>query len=446
MTMFDTEYTNIYGDSEVAGRSPDAEGDYYHITDAQADNNYWQEKIADVIGAISDSPTTDFMILYGGVISDSGSSQIDISAGVVRTKDSSGNKRLAYIPAITNLALPSGWNDGRDIWVTARYDAKLGSSTRAHRAGTSYHYQLMDTYMGDANGIASTTTDDMFASADPVATAAILGKFTMTGSTFVNLSAGVRSPEFKTRHLDPIIGSSLRFEADYMDISPSFPWYCLSKADETLSTSNYPVAFIDSLRAKKVTYDQFNTNVSSFSGAWSGSNFTLTDNTANNAMIAELAEEWLFAGSPTSGWRILVSNSVEYNITGFTVGSRIITVSGSPTGTAIEIYLNRILGSTTSAKHFSWAGLGLYMTGQNKITGLRRRDKFQSHRHQGLLYLDSSGGTKLPTQNTGRGEISNTFVADAITDGTNGTPRTGPKTEIESATALVYVYTGGYTV
>ena len=248
------------------------------------------------------------------------------------------------------------------------------------------------------------------------------------------------------------IGQEMKFLNCYKPISASFPWFCMSLPDQTLTTTNFDSAFIDEMRSRKVIYDEFNTAVSSFSGSWSGSDFTLDNNAANIAMIAELYEDWLFAGSPTSGWRILVSGGSEYNITGFTVASRIITVSGSPSGTSIEIYLNRILGSTTSAKHFSWAGLGLYMTGQNKITGLRRRDKFQGHLH----YSASPDGVN----GYSRGYAAGTYVGPAygtvdlhtelktsspITDGTNGTPRTGPKTEMESGTVLAYVFVGTYT-
>ncbi len=241
------------------------------------------------------------------------------------------------------------------------------------------------------------------------------------------------------------VGESLIMLASYKPISAAFPYLCMSLPDATLSTSNYSQAFIDVLRARKVVYDEFNTAVSSFSGSWSGSNFTLDNNAANVAMIAELYEDWLYAGSPASGWRILVSNGTEYNITGFTVASRIITVPGSPAGTSIEIYLNRILGSTTSAKHFSWAGLGLYMTGQNKITGLRRRDQMQGHFHDlGADYLLVGGGDFARPGGllTGTGAY---FTGAPSTDGTNGTPRTGAKTEIESSTAMLYLYVGSYT-
>ena len=251
------------------------------------------------------------------------------------------------------------------------------------------------------------------------------------------------------------IGQEMKFLNCYKPISASFPWFCMSLPDATLTTTNYDSAFIDEMRSRKVVYDEFNTAVSSFSGSWSGSDFTLDNNAANVAMIAELYEDWLFAGSPTSGWRILVSGGSEYNITGFTVASRIITVSGSPSGTSIEIYLNRILGSTTSAKHFSWAGLGLYMTGQNKITGLRRRDKFQGWQLGGItggnnyyariraVSPGSAGAIYLPWSTTSDQGAAD--MAKAMSDGTNGTPRTGSKTEMESGTIMVYMYTGEYT-
>jgi len=291
----------------------------------------------------------------------------------------------------------------------------------------------------------------------------------ITGSMIRNIDQKATwasdSDQIKTRSLlystetELLPGEDLRFLATYKAISPTFPWFCMSLPDQTLSVTNYPQSFIDVLRAKKVTYDELNTNVSSFSGTWSGSEFTLDDTVANNAMLAELAEEWLFAGSPTTGWRILVSGGSEYNITNIVTSTRKITVSGSPSGTSIEIYLNRILGSTTSAKHFSWAGLGLYMTGQNKITGLRRRDKFQGWQlgatHTATTYYSrieavdvtqpSNVSATYADIRNGSGLQGDAAMYTAKSDGTNGDPRTGPKTEMESGTLLVYMYTGGYT-
>ena len=246
-----------------------------------------------------------------------------------------------------------------------------------------------------------------------------------------------------------IIGKSLMFLNSYIPISATFPWLCLSLSDRTLTTSNYSADFIAEMRSRKIVYDETDTAVSAFSGSWSGSDFTLDNNAANIAMITELAEDWLFAGSPTTGWRILVSGGSEYNITNIVTSTRKITVSGSPSGTAIEIYLNRILGSTTSAKHFSWAGLGLYMTGQNKITGLRRRDKMQNHGHPLTLYASyetgESGASAYFSARTDSSGLATGYTTGAtVAISPNGTPRTGPKTEMESGTILVYMYTGGY--
>lgn len=243
------------------------------------------------------------------------------------------------------------------------------------------------------------------------------------------------------------IGQEMKFLNCYKPISASFPWFCMSLPDQTLTTTNYDSAFIDEMRSRKVTYDEFNTAVSSFSGTWSGSNFTLDNNAANLSMIAELYEDWLFAGSPTSGWRILVSGGSEYNITGFTVASRIITVSGSPSGTSIEIYLNRILGSITSCKHFSEAGLATYQAGGGKINGLRRRDKLQGHRHsQSTLITTPYGGTYYIGDGGGLPHMIQTAdTLGPVTDGTNGDPRTGSETQAKSGTDYKYIFVGSYT-
>jgi hypothetical protein len=199
MPLFDGKFTNIFWDGEVPVLSPDAQGDFYLVTDAQQDHIYMQEKVADSISAALNS-NSDFLILYGGVVTDGGSGKITISEGVVKGKDNNGNKKVFKIPALTAISIPSGWNDGRAIWVTAKYDFKLSSATRDHRSGTNYHYQLEDTYMGDSAGFVSTSLNDLFTATDPAGTATILGKFTMTGTTFVNQSAGVRtalaSPQF----------------------------------------------------------------------------------------------------------------------------------------------------------------------------------------------------------------------------------------------------------
>lgn len=262
----------------------------------------------------------------------------------------------------------------------------------------------------------------------------------------------------------PIIGQSLKMLNAYVPISASHPWLCMSRADQTLTTANFSAEFIAEMRSRKIVYDELNTNVSGFGGTWSGNVFTLTNNTANNAMIAELAEDWLFAGSPTANWRILSDGTNEFNITGITVAARQITVnldSKTASGSSISIYLYRVYGSTTSCRHFSWEGLGLYMTGQNKITGLRRRDKFQRHAHA-MIVQSGQADRQVSTSTYLAGQISgatgnymwrasydtqnDVSIINPIANGGYGTPRSEFKTEIESGTAMLYLYVGAYTV
>lgn len=241
-------------------------------------------------------------------------------------------------------------------------------------------------------------------------------------------------------------GEDLKMLSVYKSISGSFPWYCMSLPDETWTTAHYSADFIAKMRSRKVIYDELNTNQSAFTGSWSTGTFTLDNNTANNAMLAELAEEYLFAGSPVTNWRLLNDGTYDYNVTSITVASRQITVSTAdhtPSGTSISIYLHRVYGSTTSARHFSWAGLGLYMAGNNKVTGLRRRDAMQGHLHSVQCDAGLASGSSI--YRLGSGSQQNIGIGNPITDGTNGTPRTNTKTRIESGTLLLYLYVGSYT-
>jgi hypothetical protein len=181
------KYTNTFADGEVTGKNPDADDDRYSVIDRQLDHNYWQSKIADMIKQISLNPTKDFQILYGGVVTDSGSGQVDISAGVAVGKDASGNVRLVTIPALTNISLPTGWNDNRQIWVVGKYDYKYDTPTRQHFNGDTYKYILEDSYVGNSD------SDNLFVDSDPGDTVVIWGSFKMNGTTFTNFSVGERT-------------------------------------------------------------------------------------------------------------------------------------------------------------------------------------------------------------------------------------------------------------
>ena len=197
MNIFDDVFTNVFLDGEVSGRSPDAEGDYYLVNDKQADNTYFNAKAWDIIKSISNDSTNDYEILFGGVVSDGGSGTIDLTECVARGTDVTGTKQFIHIPTLSGVSLPSGWNDDRQIWMIAKHDLKLGTETRTHRAGTTYHYQIIDTYYGDTDGYYGGSTDDLFVDVDPTGTAVILGSFKMNGTSFTDMS--VRSTEFSSR-------------------------------------------------------------------------------------------------------------------------------------------------------------------------------------------------------------------------------------------------------
>ena len=252
-----------------------------------------------------------------------------------------------------------------------------------------------------------------------------------------------------------VVGASIKTFSKLIPISPTFPWFCLSYPSVNFTTANYPAEFIDELRSRKYTHDEFGTPVSAFSGAWASNVFTLANTPENVAMITELAEDWLYHGSPTSNWRILRSNNQDYNITGITVATRQITVNidGSATsGASIEIFTNRVYRQATQARHFSEAGLATYQAGGGKSGRLFRRDQTQGHWHTVIGHLSSTSvngvspfactvnnNTNIPDTHP-----ANMYGRNIVTDGTNGTPRTGSETIAKSSSDYRYVYVGSY--
>lgn len=254
------------------------------------------------------------------------------------------------------------------------------------------------------------------------------------------------------------LGSTIRLERTYTAISASNPWFCLSNADTNWTTANYSSAFIAEMRTRKVIYDEMGASpVSSFGGAWAGDTFTLTDNAANVAMITALAREYLYAGSPTTNWRLLYDGTNEFNIIAISVSARTIQVnldSKTAAGSAIEIYRHRVYGSTTSARHFSEAGLGFYQAGSDKISGLRRLDQMQTINGTaaGFSVIDTivsncTGALSFTIQGVSglSGTTASTdFGTMTFNSANSPNARTGTKTEIEAGTLFAYIYVGTY--
>jgi len=184
---------NIFLDGEVTGYNPDMDGDTYEISDAEIQHNYMQEKIAQAIKSLSSTPDEDYIILYGGEITDGGSGTVDISEGMAIGKNSDGDVRIIYQPELTGVSLPSGWNDDRQIWGIGEHTWKTSTDTRNHHVtAESYHYTVEDSYTGES------ASDDLFVDSDPNTSEAIVcwGSFQMNGTTFTSLDTGERTRTF----------------------------------------------------------------------------------------------------------------------------------------------------------------------------------------------------------------------------------------------------------
>lgn len=259
-----------------------------------------------------------------------------------------------------------------------------------------------------------------------------------------------------------VVGASIKTFSKLIPISPTFPWFCLSYPSVNFTTANYPTEFIDELRSRKYIYNEFSDpllspRAESFTGAWASNVFTLANTPANVAMITELAEDWLYHGSPTSNWRILSDGVNEFNITGINVTSRTIIVnldSETATGTSVELYTNRVYRDATKARHFSEAGLATYQAGGGKSGRLFRRDQMQ--RITGTLgtWLNIEGLTAtgvFTVSPLGSRHKGVEPTGSLISFNSSGSPnaRTSAETDGEtiakSSSRYEYIYVGSYT-
>lgn len=149
----------------------------------------------------------------------------------------------------------------------------------------------------------------------------------------------------------------------------------------------------------------------------------------------------------------------DYQITGITlanVGSSSAVITCSATGLTpgaktassanISIYPHRIAGSTTTARHKELTDAALTNDGLYNVLGLAQRDAMQGHYH-------SSTANNVGTGSAGSGfaagsgqTLTAVSVTSPSTDGTNGPPRTGPRTRPRSGIFNFYAYVGTYTV
>ena len=149
----------------------------------------------------------------------------------------------------------------------------------------------------------------------------------------------------------------------------------------------------------------------------------------------------------------------DYVMTSVTASTRTVvftipaTTNVGATATAVTctFYPFRIVGSTTTARIF--ASQGRVLQGANdglleNVSGGRRRGRMQGHltaMSNSATFMIGDGGGAGVNITVGGGNYSKTTPGSPITDGTNGTPRTGPETDVRSTIVHFYFGLGALT-
>jgi len=238
-----------------------------------------------------------------------------------------------------------------------------------------------------------------------------------------------------------------------------FPAICLDTIDiqTTLSATNWPL-LVPWLRARQIKYREGRSDeVASFPCGVSGSVVTLDNTTANNRLLTALAK-WLVVHGSYTNWLTLTIDGTEYPITNINTTTRAITVTGSPAASStVTFFPNRISGSTTTARLHEHSGKSLIAANDAAglfITGMQMLGYFQNFALQGQ-YSNAGGAlatnditdpnTISPGARDSLGSlVSVTLNPVIITDGTNGTPRTGSETHSPSGVAHFYLHGRDY--
>lgn len=260
-----------------------------------------------------------------------------------------------------------------------------------------------------------------------------------------------------------LVGKVEQFIGNARTTTVDFPYLCMTNfsGSKALALANYE-DLVPHLRAQTLVYLEGQAGeATSFSGSVAGSVLTLDDNAANNAIIAALEEDRLAFGGSFTDWRTVDINTVTFAITAIDVGTRTITVTGTPSAGSQEaqFYPHRIAGSTTTARVHSWVGRVLTAAGTGEvIAGLLRRDRFQAWQigstfastdyygqiveDVGSIGINAGSGAGRPSYtNASQGSAA---LLTAFNDGTNDEPRTGSDTHGPDVGLHQYVYVGRY--
>lgn len=240
--------------------------------------------------------------------------------------------------------------------------------------------------------------------------------------------------------------------------NPEYAPYVDRSIDQDISTANYPkMATLRDVKAKVKSVTDFTVTVT-------GSNVVFANDASGVAMVQRIIDDAKVAGwlntsqtvdaaadfSTAASQLYLNIAGTDYAITNATQASRTIVVSGSPaTGTQTAILYPFRTAVATAVRLRKLTGFVPVVEGDadgENVNGLRKLDRGQGHWHQNYTNTSGSGGANMQA-----GAFSSTPVTanglltkEAITDGVNGTPRTGKTTDPRAFGQYVYTFAGVY--
>ena len=148
--------------------------------------------------------------------------------------------------------------------------------------------------------------------------------------------------------------------------------------------------------------------------------------------------------------RTITIAGTDYVITGADAVARTLTVSVNPPAGArvATCYTYRVAGAATTARLLriaGFVGVAAGDAGGEVVGGFRKMDRTQRHIHGTVANPAGAGYVNyLNTTADASTGLDNTFIGPPITDGTNGTPRTGKTTDPRSAGQYAYTWGAVY--
>lgn len=255
---------------------------------------------------------------------------------------------------------------------------------------------------------------------------------------------------------------------DYTEPSAAFPWFPLFSDDEIITYSAWPDLqahwrnkLLRYMPGKSSAATEF--EITAWAIVSNVATITYASTTPETVILAALGEDQLVHGSYT-GWRTVTLKEAvgdisagTYTITAIDPAAQTISFAytasdNSSSGSwGTEFYPHRLSDADdsggTQARHFQIVGRSFFTVNDAEgswIGGLRRRDQMQGFRmaplsgSTGFISNVASGGTGVITGGT-FARIDAT-TGDPISDGTNGTPRTGLKTHSPGFATYAYIY------